>query len=349
MDLETMVKHVNERKYPSAEAFLADVKWIVHNTCICTGSKWCFDEESLPSSRLFSSRCVIVHCPRTSRYRRSWDNWISALLSMLSTEYSIECVRLVRTILHATAYIMLGENENLSTLARKGFPYCRRSSGRAILRTAWSVEEELRAARSISSFLVLGFQSSNVSSYRKNIRAPRRSERLDSSRIVCWNCRSISTSWDNTMERSPMHRHEQRLAKPNHFDSFRLSTVSDNNSKIMIGFDRLDSVLPSYMTEPNSSSGFLQRQTRSSTSTRSNRTPPETRMIGKRGSESSDRDLPSKRERFSSIDIEDDLPQPGRSRAIQRDSSLCLVYEGEDFNVFDILKPEDEIVSPTDR
>lgn len=72
-------------------------------------------------------------------------------------------------------------------------------------------------------------------------------------------------------------------------------------------------------------------------------------MIRKRGSESSDRDLPSKRGRFSSIDIEDDLPPSDRSRAIRRDSSLCLVYEAEGLNVFDILKPEDEIVSPTDR
>ena len=39
MDLDTVVKHVNEKKYPSAQAFLADVKWIVHNVSICHGGQ----------------------------------------------------------------------------------------------------------------------------------------------------------------------------------------------------------------------------------------------------------------------------------------------------------------------
>jgi hypothetical protein len=39
MDLETIEKNIDERKYRSTEAFIADVKWITHNSVVFNGSK----------------------------------------------------------------------------------------------------------------------------------------------------------------------------------------------------------------------------------------------------------------------------------------------------------------------
>ena len=55
---------------------------------------------------------------------------------MLSTQYSIAFLRLVRTVVSTPAYLMLGEDENLSTVARKDLPRGQRSGRRAILRVS---------------------------------------------------------------------------------------------------------------------------------------------------------------------------------------------------------------------
>ena len=39
MDFETIEKNINLKKYSSSEAFLSDIKWILHNSIIYNGSK----------------------------------------------------------------------------------------------------------------------------------------------------------------------------------------------------------------------------------------------------------------------------------------------------------------------
>ena len=39
MDLETMEKNIDAKKYTSTDAFIADVKWITHNSVVFNGSK----------------------------------------------------------------------------------------------------------------------------------------------------------------------------------------------------------------------------------------------------------------------------------------------------------------------
>jgi hypothetical protein len=39
MDLETIEKHINQKKYSSTKAFIGDIKWILHNSIIYNGSK----------------------------------------------------------------------------------------------------------------------------------------------------------------------------------------------------------------------------------------------------------------------------------------------------------------------
>jgi len=39
MDLETIEKNIDLKKYPSTDAFIADVKWITHNSVVFNGSK----------------------------------------------------------------------------------------------------------------------------------------------------------------------------------------------------------------------------------------------------------------------------------------------------------------------
>jgi hypothetical protein len=39
MDLETIEKYIDSRKYTSTDAFIADVKWITHNSVVFNGSK----------------------------------------------------------------------------------------------------------------------------------------------------------------------------------------------------------------------------------------------------------------------------------------------------------------------
>jgi hypothetical protein len=39
MDFETIEKNINLKKYRSTEAFLGDIKWILHNSIIYNGSK----------------------------------------------------------------------------------------------------------------------------------------------------------------------------------------------------------------------------------------------------------------------------------------------------------------------
>jgi hypothetical protein len=39
MDLETIEKNIDSKKYTSTDAFIADVKWITHNSVVFNGSK----------------------------------------------------------------------------------------------------------------------------------------------------------------------------------------------------------------------------------------------------------------------------------------------------------------------
>lgn len=39
MDLETIEKNIDLEKYTSTDAFIADVKWIAHNSVVFNGSK----------------------------------------------------------------------------------------------------------------------------------------------------------------------------------------------------------------------------------------------------------------------------------------------------------------------
>ena len=39
MDLETIEKYIDSKKYTSTDAFIADVKWITHNSVVFNGSK----------------------------------------------------------------------------------------------------------------------------------------------------------------------------------------------------------------------------------------------------------------------------------------------------------------------
>lgn len=39
MDLETIEKNIDLKKYSSTDAFIADVKWITHNSVVFNGSK----------------------------------------------------------------------------------------------------------------------------------------------------------------------------------------------------------------------------------------------------------------------------------------------------------------------
>jgi hypothetical protein len=39
MDLETIENNIDAKKYTSTDAFIADVKWITHNSVVFNGSK----------------------------------------------------------------------------------------------------------------------------------------------------------------------------------------------------------------------------------------------------------------------------------------------------------------------